>query len=82
MIMAVQVLRTPGMWVPLVNLQNVYILPGIPRLFQAMIGTHRERFQGPATLSEELYSNLGEGDLAGKHCEADPSGYADLIITS
>ena len=29
-----EVLFTEGLWVPLVNLEGVYILPGIPRLFQ------------------------------------------------
>ena len=28
-----QVLVTDGLWVPLVNLNNVYMLPGIPKLF-------------------------------------------------
>jgi hypothetical protein len=36
-----EVLFTEGCWVPLVNLQSVYILPGIPRLFQAMISAHQ-----------------------------------------
>ena len=31
-----EVLYTDGLWVPLVNCDNTYILPGIPRLFQAM----------------------------------------------
>lgn len=41
-----EVLFTEGIWVPLVNLQGVYILPGIPRLFQAMISAHQVRRQG------------------------------------
>lgn len=32
-----EVLFTEGMWVPLCNVDGVYILPGIPRLFQGMI---------------------------------------------
>ena len=36
-----EVLVTPGMWVPLVVLQQTYILPGIPRLFQSMITAHQ-----------------------------------------
>jgi molybdopterin-biosynthesis enzyme MoeA-like protein len=36
-----EVLFTPGMWVPLVNINSVYILPGIPRLFQGMISANK-----------------------------------------
>ncbi|KAG1663065.1 hypothetical protein FOA52_011585 [Chlamydomonas sp. UWO 241] len=60
-----EVLFTPGLWVPLVNLQGVYILPGIPRLFQSMVLAHQERFTGPAAHFVALYTSLGEGDLAG-----------------
>lgn len=35
-----EVLYTEGLWVPLVQLQGIYILPGIPRLFQQMISAH------------------------------------------
>lgn len=63
---SVQVLRVTGLWVPLVNLEGVHILPGIPKLFRQMVKSHKERFQGPAASSEELYTNSGEGDLAGK----------------
>lgn len=62
---AAQVLFTPGLWVPLVVLQGVYILPGIPRLFQAMIEAHKEPFKGPTCSTVTLYTNTVEGDLAG-----------------
>lgn len=60
-----QVLFTPDLWVPLVNLKDVYILPGIPRLFTAMVGAHKAPFRGPACSSAALYTNTVEGDLAG-----------------
>lgn len=59
-------LFTPNLWVPLVVIQNTYILPGIPRLFQTMVQAHAERFKGPAALTHVLYSNLGEGEEEGK----------------
>ncbi|GAB4821923.1 hypothetical protein N2152v2_008969 [Parachlorella kessleri] len=59
-----EVLYTEGLWVPLVNLQGVYILPGIPSLFQRMVEAHADRFKGPAAHSQTLYTNLGEGDVA------------------
>ena len=61
-----QVLFTPDLWVPLVNLHGVYILPGIPRLFKAMIEANTGPFKGPANSSRTLYTNTVEGDLAGK----------------
>jgi molybdopterin-biosynthesis enzyme MoeA-like protein len=60
-----EVLETPGIWVPLaVAAGNVYILPGIPRLFQQMIEANKGRFVGPKGCSTTLLSDLGEGDLA------------------
>jgi molybdenum cofactor synthesis domain-containing protein len=60
----VEVLFTPGLWVPLVVIERTFILPGIPRLFQQMVEAHAGRFKGPAAHTRVLYSNLGEGDLA------------------
>ena len=59
-----EVLFTDGMWVPLAIVEGVHILPGIPRLFQAMVSAHQERFQGKCFFSIHLYTNTGEGDLA------------------
>ena len=60
-----QVLVTEGLWVPLVNLKGVYILPGIPRLFQGMINAHKDRFTGGTAFQTlSVYTSVGEGDLA------------------
>ncbi|GLI70078.1 hypothetical protein VaNZ11_014851 [Volvox africanus] len=59
-----EVLFTEGLWVPLVNVGGVYVLPGIPRLFQAMIRAHQERFTGVAFQSAALFTHVGESDLA------------------
>lgn len=58
-----EVLFTDGLWVPLVNIDDVYILPGIPRLFQQMIEAHLGRFQGAAAKAEVLFTHMGEGML-------------------
>lgn len=58
------VLVTPGIWVPLVVLRNVYILPGIPRLFRQMLDAHKEIFTGPECIADFCYTRQGEGDLA------------------
>lgn len=49
---------------PLVNVNGVYVLPGIPRLFQKMLGAHRHRFKGPQSHDASCYTDMGEGDLA------------------
>ena len=62
---ASQVLMTEGLWVPLVNLNNVFVLPGIPRLFQGMINAHKDRFVGGKAFQIlAVYTSMGEGDLA------------------
>ena len=60
-----QVLYTEGLWVPLVVIDGVHILPGIPRLFQQMLTAAEGTLPtGPAMHRRELGSNLGEGDIA------------------
>ena len=41
-----EVLYTEGLWVPLVHLEGIYVLPGIPRLFQAMLTAHAVSWAG------------------------------------
>ena len=38
-----EVLEVPDSWVPLVHVEGVYVLPGIPRLFSSMIEAHQVR---------------------------------------
>jgi molybdopterin-biosynthesis enzyme MoeA-like protein len=69
-----EVLPTPGIWVPLVvagadSGAAVHVLPGIPRLFSRMLEAHAGRFSGPAHHEAALYSNAGEGDVAGPLAE-------------
>ncbi len=75
----VEYLYTPGLWVPLVVIQQTYILPGIPRLFQQMVEAHAERFKGPAAHTSVRYSNMGEGEGARKqvtvHASASKSNW-------
>ncbi|KAK9839966.1 hypothetical protein WJX74_001201 [Apatococcus lobatus] len=59
-----EVLTTPDLWVPMACIHDVFILPGIPRLFKAMITANKDRFTGAAYLSATLYTDTGEGDVA------------------
>ena len=47
----------------MVRVENVYILPGIPRLFEAMVGANKDRFQGPSIVLTTLFTRQGEGDI-------------------
>lgn len=53
-------------WVPLCCCGgNVYILPGIPRLFTSMIENHADVFRGHGEIYvQELFSQMGEGDFS------------------
>lgn len=61
---AEDVLFTSGLWVPLVVVDRIHILPGIPRLFQSMVLAHQDRFSGPLSSTKLLFTHKGEGDLA------------------
>ena len=56
--------ETPGSWVPLVQIQNVFVLPGVPWLYKQMLEANRHLFTGPQLLTRTLYTHSGEGDLA------------------
>ena len=55
---------TPNSWVPLVQVANVYVLPGVPWLYKQMLEANRGLFTGPQLLTRTLYTHTGEGDLA------------------
>lgn len=61
-----ETLWTDGLWVPLAVVRNVYVLPGIPKLFQRMLlSVPDERF-GSACRRERrvVLCEKAEGDLA------------------
>lgn len=55
-------LFAPGLWVPLVVIQNVFLLPGLPGLFQQLLQANIERFKGPTAHAVTLYTDVGEGE--------------------
>ena len=63
-----EVLTTDGLWVPVVNADNTYVLPGIPRLFRSLVDAHIDRFRGDLGNWRlvNLYTTAGEGDYATK----------------
>ena len=51
-------------WVPVVCVENVYVLPGVPWLFRACLGKLADRFGGEVPETHELYLYCSEGDIA------------------
>lgn len=56
---------------PLVVCRNVYLLPGIPRLFHAKIGALRQVLHGQSHASANLYLSSDESAVAGFLAEVD-----------
>lgn len=59
-----EVWTTGDLWVPLVVVENVHVLPGVPELFEQMLLAHAHRFAGAPLWREELYTERFEGDIA------------------
>lgn len=55
---------TGELWVPLVVVENVHILPGVPELFEQMLRAHAHRFRGLPLYRLELFTDQFEGDIA------------------
>ncbi|KAJ1507453.1 hypothetical protein HMI54_004203 [Coelomomyces lativittatus] len=60
-----KVVYTPNLWVPLCILEGVHILPGVPKLFEAMLNSYLPSL----TTSTQFYrqiilTSMVEGDLA------------------
>lgn len=59
-----EIIWTEGLWVPLVVVENVYILPGIPSFFQMMLQSARHRFVGTPKERILVYTQMSEGHIA------------------
>ncbi len=52
------------LWLPLVVVGNVYIFPGVPRLFQIMINGFIDLFVGGQFLRETIFTDQAESTIA------------------
>eukprot|EP00183_Erythrolobus_madagascarensis_P000140 CAMPEP_0185849464 /NCGR_PEP_ID=MMETSP1354-20130828/3964_1 /TAXON_ID=708628 /ORGANISM="Erythrolobus madagascarensis, Strain CCMP3276" /LENGTH=290 /DNA_ID=CAMNT_0028549997 /DNA_START=258 /DNA_END=1130 /DNA_ORIENTATION=+ len=62
-----ELLAVEGLWVPLAVVNgNVFILPGVPWLFQRMLDAHKGRFgdESAALATARVYTNRFEGEIA------------------
>jgi len=89
-----ELIETPDLWFPLVQVHNVYVFPGIPRLLQLKFDAVADRFVGAPVFLRRVYVSLMETDLAhwlnelleefpalglGSYPQSTPEGYRTLL---
>lgn len=57
-------LATEALFAPVINIHNVYIFPGIPRILQERFDAIKERFRGEPYLLKNVFVRYGEGVIA------------------
>ena len=70
-----------GFLFPVISLENVVILPGVPSLLREGFTRIRERFRVAPIFSRALYFSVGEGTLA-EHLDATVARYPAVGIGS
>jgi molybdenum cofactor synthesis domain-containing protein len=76
-----EIVWTEGLWVPLVVVENVFVLPGIPAYFKAMLEAARSRLIGTPKHRIQIYTQMSEGDIADSLSDTQKK-YADVAIGS
>src|SRR5579864_1055981 len=66
---------------PTVQLENVYILPGIPQIFESKLAGLLGRFTTDPYFIRAIYTSAGEGTIA-EHLNACLKNYPDLLLGS
>ena len=69
------------LWFPLVILENVYILPGIPELLRKKFESARERFRGVPFVLKRVYVTRMESEIA-EHLNALLEQFPELMLGS
>lgn len=59
-----EVLDVPGLWMPIVHIENTYVLPGVPPLFDKIIDMLAPRFSGPKKKRVLIYTQMYETQIA------------------
>jgi molybdopterin-biosynthesis enzyme MoeA-like protein len=57
-------LATDALFAPVVNIHNVYIFPGIPKILQERFQAIKERFRESPYFLKNVYVRYGEGVIA------------------
>jgi len=68
-------------WFPLLVVENVYVLPGIPELLRKKFESVRDRFRGIPFVLKRVYVTLMESSIA-EHLEALLEEFPELLLGS
>ena len=71
----------PDLWLPLVSMKNIFILPGVPSLFEMLLNPVLSRYEGQPRHSAAVGTQMAEGDLA-EVLEKAIEKWPDVIIGS
>jgi molybdenum cofactor synthesis domain-containing protein len=66
---------------PTVQIENVYVLPGIPQLFEAKLAALKPRFATDPYFMRAIYTVATEGVIA-EHLDACMAAFPDLMLGS
>jgi len=69
------------LWLPLVVVNNVYVFPGVPYLFETMMNGFAHLFAGGRFFRETVYTNLSEIQIA-KDLQLVQTNNSDVAIGS
>lgn len=70
-----------GLPLPVVSVENVYVFPGIPLLFEASLRTFGERFRGRPFFLRDVFCRRDEGVIAAA-LRSVQTAYEDLALGS
>jgi molybdopterin-biosynthesis enzyme MoeA-like protein len=54
----------PGLWFPVIAMENVFIFPGVPEILRRKFGRIREMFRDEPYHLKEIYLRADEGQIA------------------
>jgi molybdenum cofactor synthesis domain-containing protein len=60
----VRLITAPGLWFPVIVVENVFIFPGVPAIFQRKFRRIREMFRDTPYHLREIYLRADEGQIA------------------
>jgi molybdenum cofactor synthesis domain-containing protein len=69
------------LWFPLVIVENVYVLPGIPELLRKKFESARDRFRGVPFVLKRVYVNQMESEIA-EHLNSLLEQFPELMLGS
>ncbi len=76
-----RLIEGPGLWFPVVVVENVYIFPGVPEILRRKFGRIKEMFRDAPYHLREVYLRADEGQIAAILHEV-LSRFPDLLLGS